>query len=182
MSETKMDEKKTSKLHDIKETASDAVNIMRQLGTPGMFQSLTKIKETATVANDMIQVLKSPEVVRNIENFRLISENMNEATTKMQNTMQQLKETGIIDQGSELVKSTKEKIDSFGKDENSSLKGQDIVEMSIVTKEMMVSIKELMVELKETVVTSKKSQTVQNVDETIKEVSDLYKTATTLTN
>jgi uncharacterized protein YjgD (DUF1641 family) len=114
MSGNHMDEKKTSKLHDIKETASDAVKIMRQIGTPGMFQSLSKIKETATVANEIIQVLKTPEVVRNIENFRLISENMNEASTKMQNTMQQLKETGIIDEGTDLVKSARSKIDSFG--------------------------------------------------------------------
>jgi hypothetical protein len=177
-----MDEKKTSKLHDIKETASDAVNIMRQLGTPGMFQSLSKIKETATVANDMIQVLKSPEVVRNIENFRLISENMNEASTKMQNTMQHLKETGIIDEGTELVKSAKSKIDSFGNGNDESISGKDLVEMSIVTKEMLVSIKELMVELKVTVASSKKSETIQNVNETIKEASDLYKTTTTLTN
>ncbi len=182
MSETKMDEKKTSKLHDIKETASDAVNIMRQLGTPGMFQSLSKIKETATVANDMIQVLKSPEVVRNIENFRLISENMNEATTKMQNTMQQLKETGIIDQGSDLVKTAKEKIDSFGDENEAGLSGKDLVQMSTATKEMLVSIRELMVELKVTVASSSKSGTIHNVNETIKEASDLYKTSTTLTN
>ena len=103
MSENRLDEKKPSKLHDIKETASDAVKIMRQIGTPGVFQSFSKIKETATIANEIIQVLKSPEVVKNIENFSLISQNMNEASTKMQNTMQQLKETGIIDQSTELV-------------------------------------------------------------------------------
>ena len=124
MSENQMDEKKPSKLHDIKETASDAVKIMRQIGTPGVFQSFSKIKETATIANEIIQVLKSPEVVKNIENFRLISQNMNEASTKMQNTMQQLKETGIIDESAELVKSAKEKINSFGDGDNASLSGQ----------------------------------------------------------
>ena len=51
-----MDGKKPSKLRDIKETASDAVKIMRQIGTPGVFQSFSKIKETATIANEMIQV------------------------------------------------------------------------------------------------------------------------------
>jgi hypothetical protein len=175
MSENHLDEKKPSKLHDIKETASDAVKIMRQIGTPGVFQSFSKIKETATIANEIIQVLKSPEVVKNIENFRLISENMNEASTKMQNTMQQLKETGIIDEGTELVKSAKEKVNSFG-DGEGSINGQDIYEMSTVTKEMLVSIKELMVELKVTVASSTKSGTIHNVKETIDEASSFYKT------
>jgi hypothetical protein len=176
MSENQMDEKKPSKLHDIKETASDAVKIMRQIGTPGVFQSFSKIKETATIANEIVQVLKSPEVVKNIENFRLISENMNEASTKMQNTMQQLKETGIIDEGAELVKSAKEKVNSFGDGGERSINGQDIYEMSTATREMMVSIKELMVELKVTVASSTKSGTIHNVKETIDEVSSLYKT------
>jgi len=175
MSENHLDEKKPSKLHDIKETASDAVKIMRQIGTPGVFQSFSKIKETATIANEIIQVLKSPEVVKNIENFRLISQNMNEASTKMQNTMQQLKETGIIDQSTELVKSAKEKVNSFG-DGEGSINGQDIYEMSTATKEMLVSIKELMVELKVTVASSTKSGTIHNVKETIDEVSSIYKT------
>jgi hypothetical protein len=170
------------KLHDIKETASDAVKIMRQIGTPGMFQSLSKIKETAGIASEIIQVLKSPEVVKNIENFRLISQNMNEASTKMQNTMQQLKETGIIDEGAELVKSAKGKIDSFGDGNDASISGQDLVEISTTTKEMLVSIKELMVELKVTVASSTKSGTIHNVNETIKDVSDIYKTTRTLAN
>jgi len=182
MSENQMDEKKPSKLHDIKETASDAVKIMRQIGTPGMFQSLSKIKETATVANEIIQVLKSPEVVKNIENFRLISENMNEASTKMQNTMQQLKETGIVDEGTELVKSAKNKINSFGDGNDGGINGKDLYEMSIVTKEMLVSIKELMGELKVTVASSTKSGTIHNVKETINESSDLYKTTIALMN
>jgi len=174
MSENHLEEKKPSKLHDIKETASDAVKIMRQIGTPGVFQSFSKIKETATIANEIIQVLKSPEVVKNIENFRLISQNMNEASTKMQNTMQQLKETGIIDQSTELVKSAKEKVNSFG--DEGSINGRDIYEMTTVTKEMLVSIKELMVELKVTVASSTKSGTIHNVKETIDEASSIYKT------
>jgi methyl-accepting chemotaxis protein len=98
-----MDERKTSKIHEIKETASDAVEIMRQIGTPGVRESLSKVKETATIINEMMQGLKTPEMVKNIENFRLISENMNEATTKMKDTMHQLKETGVIDESTQLI-------------------------------------------------------------------------------
>ncbi len=172
-----MEEKKTSKIHGIKETASDAVKIMRHIGTPEVRESLNKVKETATIVNGIIQDLKTPEIVKNIENFRLISENMNEASTKMQNTMQQLRETGVIDEGTELLKSAKSKIDSFG-DGEGSISGQDLREVSFATKEMLVSIQYLMIELKETVVSSKKSGTINNFNETIKEVSDIYKTTT----
>jgi len=169
-----MDERKTSKLHEIKETASDAVEIIRQIGTPGVQESLNKVKETATIVNEIIQGLKAPEIVKNIENFRLISENMNEASTKMQITMQQLKETGVIDESTELIKSAKGKINSFG--DGASINGQDLREVSIATKEMFVSLKDLMMELKITVASSTKSGTIRNVKETINEASDIYKT------
>ena len=169
-----MEERKTSKLHEIKETASDAVEIIRQIGTPGVQESLNKVKETATSVNDIIQSLKTPEMVKNIENFRLISENMNEASTKMQNTMQQLKETGVIDESTDLIKSAKGKINSFG--EGDSINGQDLRDVSIATKEMFVSLKDLMMELKVTVASSTNSGTIRNVKETIDEASDIYKT------
>ena len=174
-----MEERKTTKIHDIKETTSNAVEIMRQIGTPGVRDSLNKVKETATIVNEIIQGLKTPEIVKNIENLRLISENMNEASTKMQNTMQQLRETGVIDEAAELIKSTKGKINSFGDGGEGSINGQDLRDVSTATKEMLVSIKDLMIELKVTVASSKKSETIRNVKETIKEASDIYMTTIT---
>ena len=174
-----MEERKTTKIHDIKETTSNAVEIMRQIGTPGVRDSLNKVKETATIVNEIIQGLKTPEIVKNIENLRLISENMNEASTKMQNTMQQLRETGVIDEATELIKSTKGKIDSFDDGGEGSINGQDLRDVSTATKEMLVSIKDLMIELKVTVASSKKSETIRNVKETIKEASDIYMTTIT---
>jgi len=171
-----MEERKTSKIHDIKQTASNAVEIMRQIGTPGVQDSLSKVKETATIVNEIIQGLKTPEIVKNIENLRLISENMNEASTKMQNTLQQLRETGVIDEAKELIKSTKGKIDSFDDGGEGSINGKDLRDVSTATKEMLVSIKDLMIELKVTVASSKKSETIRNVKETIKEGSDIYRT------
>ncbi len=90
--------------------------------------------------------------------------------------MQQLKETGVIDEGTELIKSAKGKIDSFGDEGNIS--GQDLRDVSTATREMLVSIQYLMIELKESVVSSKKSGTINNFNETIKEASNIYKTVT----
>jgi len=167
---------KTSKLHDIKETASDAVEIMRQIGTPGVQESMDKVRETATIAKEIMEALKTPEMVKNIENIRMISENMNEASTKMQNTMKQLKETGVIDEAKELIKSAKSKIDSFGGSGEGGISGQDLRDVTTAVKEMLVSIKGLADELKITVASSKKSGTIHNIAETVKEASDIYNT------
>jgi len=175
-----MEEKKPSKLHDIRVTASDAVEIMRQIGTPGVVESLNNVKETASKVNEIIQSLKTPEMVKNIENFRLISENVNQAATKMQNTMQQLKETGVIDKASDLINSAKEKINSFDYGGEKSINGQDLRDVSVATKEMFVSIKDLINELTITLTSSKKSGTINNIQETIEEASDIYKTVSTI--
>ncbi|MDH3676886.1 MAG: hypothetical protein OEQ12_01115 [Nitrosopumilus sp.] len=171
-----MEERKTSKLRDIKETASDAVEIMRQIGTPGVLESLNKIQETASKVNEIIQSLQTPEMVKNIENFRLISENMNETSTKMKDSMQQLKETNVIEEATEVIKSVKGKINSFSNDDENSISSQDIREVSVTTKEMLVSIKDLMNELTVTVASSKRSGIIRNFKETMKDASNIYKT------
>ena len=170
-----MSEKKPSKIHDIKETASVAVEIMHQIGNPGVLESLNKVKETATKANEIVKSLQTPEMVKNIENFRLISENMNEASTKMQNTVRQLKDTGVIDETAAVMKSAKEKINSFSNYGEDSVNGQDIREVTMTTKEMLESIKDLINELTSTISVSKDSIVVSNIKDTVNEVSDIYK-------
>lgn len=171
-----MVEEKTGKLHDIKETASDAVEILRQIGTPGVQESMDKVRQTATIAKEIMESLKSPEMVKNIENIRLISENMNEASTKMQNTMKQLKETGIIDEAEELIKSAKGKINAFGGSGEGGISGQDLRDVTTAVREMLESIRGLADELKITVASSKKSGTISNIAEAVKEASDTYNT------
>lgn len=171
-----MEEKKPGKLHDIKVTTSNTVEIIRQIGSPEVLATLTKVKETATIVNEMMQSLKTPEIIKNIENFRLISENMNEASTKIQNTMQQIKATGVVEESAELIKFAKGKINLFGEAGKDNVFGQNIHDVSTATKEMLVSMSYLVNELKVTVASSKKSETIRNLKETMREVSDIYKT------
>jgi len=170
-------EGKTNKLQDIKETASNAAEIMRQIGTPGVLESLKNVKETTAKVSEIIQGLQTPEMVKNIENFLLISENMNAASAKIQNTMYQLKESGLIERTSGLISSAKTHIDSFGSEDG--ITGQDLRNMSIATREMFVSIKDLMSELTITVAATKKSETLLNIQDTIKGASNIYKNTMT---
>lgn len=171
-----MEGNKPSKLREIKETASDAAEIMRQIGNPGVLESLNKVKDTAKVVKEIIQDLNTPEMVKNIENFRKISENMNQASSKMENTMNKLKETGVIYETSELIKSAKGTISSFSDGEMDSISGQDLREVTTASKEMLFSIKDLMNEITMTIASSKNSVTIHNVRDSLKEASEMYQT------
>ncbi|TLX81506.1 MAG: hypothetical protein E6L00_06230 [Thaumarchaeota archaeon] len=161
---------KTSKLKEIKETVSGAIEIMRQIRSPGVQESFGNIIDTAKITKEIIESLKTPEMVKNIENFRLISENMNEASTKMQDALKQLEETGLINETKWLIRSAKGTMDSFGES------GQDLREISTVIKEMIKSVRGLVDELKITVIDSKKSGAIHSIEQTVKDASDIYKT------
>jgi len=139
------DGEKTSKLKEIREIFSGAVEIIHQIRSPGLQESFRNIMGSAKTVKEIIEVLKTPEIVRNIENFRLASENMNEVATKIQNTLKHLEETGVIDEAKGLIKSAKSTMYSFS--DNS----QDLHEMSTSTKELFKSISSLVDELRITV-------------------------------
>src|SRR5215211_2339946 len=180
---------KEGKLHDIKETASDAVAIMRELGTPGVQESFEVIREVAKIAQEIMETMKTPEWRQNMENIRLISENINSVSTRMDRTSAGLKETGIIDDAKGLINTVRSKMDSFGggaggrEGQQSAaagggrgISGQDLKELSTSFKEMLEAIKALASELSLTVTESKKSGTVYNIEETFREASDTYRT------
>lgn len=169
-----MEQKKLGKLHDIKETTSNAVEIIRRIGSPEIQVTLNKVNETATIVNEMMQSLKTPEMLQNIENFRMISENMNDASAKIQNTMQQLKDTGLVEESTDLIKFAKGKLNSFSGDITA---GQNLHDVSTATKDMLISINYLVNELKVTVASTKNSKTIRNIKETFIEASDIYKKA-----
>jgi uncharacterized protein YjgD (DUF1641 family) len=129
-------EEKTSKVREIKETVLCAVEIMRQIKTPGVLESFGKIMDTGVVAKEIIEALKTPEMVRNIENFRVISENINESSTRMQNMLKQLEETGILSETKGLVESAKTTVDSFGT-------SQDLHDIGTNIKDMFKSVRAL---------------------------------------
>ena len=167
-----MGEEKTGKLKDIRETVSGAVELMQHLRDPRMQESFGKITDAAMLAKEIIEDLKTPEMVRNIENFRLISENMNQASARMQDTLKQLEEIGVINEAKGIIKSAKGAVDSFGEN------GKDLPQMATAIKEMINSVRGLVDELKLAVTDYKNSGAGHDIKETIKDVSEIYKTAT----
>jgi hypothetical protein len=179
---------KEGKLHNIKETASDAVAIMRELGTPGVQESFEVIREIAVIAKEIMETMKTPEWQQNMENIRVISENINSVSATMDKTTTGLKETGVIDDAKELINTVRSKMDSFGGGTDSQqsaeggggaragISGQDLKDLSASFKEMLEAVKALALELRVTVADSKKSGTLHNIEETFREASDTYRT------
>src|SRR5438445_3021373 len=144
---------KISKLKQIKETVSGVTEILSQIRTPEVQNSIGNIMDTSSIVKEIIEALKTPEMVKNIENFRLISENMSQASTKMQDALKQLEETGVINDTKGLIKSAKDMMDLFGS--QGAIKGQDLHEMSTAIKEMFKSVRALVDELRITIAYSK---------------------------
>ena len=130
-----MTAEKPSKIREIKETIFGAVEMVNQVKDNGVQESFGKIIEVAKVTKEIIEYLKTPEMVKNIENFRFISENLNNATEKVQDTIQQMKETGVIDETKELIKSAKSTMSVVTET------GQDLREVSVAIKEIFKSIR-----------------------------------------
>ena len=164
---------KSSKIKDIKKTVSDVAEIIHQIRISSVQESFGNIRYTTNTVKGIIEDLRTPEMVKNIENFRLISENMNEAATKMQDTIKKLEETGIINEATGLIRAVKSTMDLFGNYDQSSIKGQELREMSTSIKEMFKSVRSLLDELRITVAYSRRSGTIHSIEETVKEVSSI---------
>ena len=154
------------KLHDIKETSSNAAEIIRQLGAPEMHISLDKIKETSKTAQSIIESLKDPDIVKNIENLRFIAEAMQNSSIKAETMVKEIKQTGMIDEASTTIKSIRKTMDSLDSDQNLGV-------MSAI-KEMLQSISSLVEELKITIASSTKTGTIYTAKEALRETSTAY--------
>ena len=157
----------TERLKDIKETTSDAVEIIRELGSPEMQASLEKIRDTAKVGSDIINSLKDPAMVTNIENIRKMAESFENSSVRIERVTMELKNSGILDETRETIKSAKNTINSVGDSKNMG-------ETMDAIKEMLRSISALVDELKLIVMGSKESGTIHNMQEAIRETRNAF--------
>jgi len=157
----------TEKLKDVKKTASDAVEIIRELGSPDVQDSLEKIRETAKVGNEIIKSLKEPSMVTNIENIRKTIESVERTSARIESITMELKSSGVLEEVRETIMSAKNTIDSVGDSKN-------IGETMDALKQMLRSIAALVDELKLIMVDSKESGTIRNIEEAIRETRNAF--------
>ena len=155
------------KLKDMKKTTSDAVEIIKELGSPDVQKSLEKIRDTAKVGSEIIKSLKEPTMVTNIENIRKTTESIEKSSARIERVTMELKNSGVLDETRETIKSANYTISSVGDSKN-------LGETMDALKEMLRSISALVDELKLTVVESKQSGTIHNIEETIRETRSAF--------
>jgi hypothetical protein len=162
-----------NKLGDIKETASDTVEILRQLGTPEVQETLDKVRSLTVTVKEIMETMKSPEWVQNMENIRIIVDNMNGSSERMERTVREMKETGIFEDAKSLMQSARRTMDMFSK-EGGGAAGQDMHEVLVAVREMIKSIRMLTDELKAAASESRQSGAVRDLQEAAKDLSSAY--------
>jgi cell fate (sporulation/competence/biofilm development) regulator YmcA (YheA/YmcA/DUF963 family) len=129
------------RLKDITQAPVKAIKRLTELGTPGMMESLEKIKEIATNIQEIEDSLKTPPMLKNIENMNLTSEAMQNVAENIKNIRSELDATGIIEE----ARNTSTIV---GMDSTFNKKIQNLKGLTTSFKDIARSVKDLTNELK----------------------------------
>ena len=154
-------------LKDVKQTTDNVVQILRHVSSPELQASLDKRERTSTEAKEIMELLRDPGIVKNIENIRLTAEAFQSVSTKFESSIIELKKTEIFDDIKKTLKISNSKL-------SSSSYNESIVEAIKSISEMVASMRQLIDELRLTVAHSKTSGFANVVNHTLQNVSDAY--------
>ena len=129
------------KLKDIGRISSDSIKLLTEFGSPGMTESLDRIKEIASTVQEITSSLEDPEMVKNIENMRSASNAIQDTGDRTKGILTQLNESGIIDETKMMASSLKSKRDSIQSN-------QDLKEMISSLRDTFRSVRSLVAELR----------------------------------
>ena len=122
------------KLKDIVKSPAKALKTLAELRSPGMIESLEKIKEIATTIQEIEELLKDPSMLKNIENMNLSSEAMQNVAVNIRTIRSELDATGILEEA-RIASALSKKI-------------QNLTDLTTGFKDIARSVKELTDELK----------------------------------
>jgi uncharacterized protein YjgD (DUF1641 family) len=157
------------KLRQVRETTSDAVQIVSMLSRPDVKDALTTIKETTDNALAILAYLKDPELQKNIQEMKSAAEAAQDAATKMAATVYELKESGILQEMVNATRSTRRFIEITGEVQ----KNQELIAS---LKETFDAIRDLASELKLAAASSRQSGAIADLQDTAENISKTYKT------
>jgi protein subunit release factor A len=129
------------KLKDIGKISSDSIKLLTEFGSPGMTESLDRIKEIASTVQEITAALEDPEMVKNIENVRSASKAIQDTGDRTKGILAQLNESGLIDETKKMASSLKSKRDSIQSN-------QDLKEMISSLRDTFRSVRSLAAELR----------------------------------
>jgi len=158
----------SSKLREIKETASDAVEVVKEIGTPEFRDSLDKVRETTAEAKEIITLLQTPEMQQNIGNMRSTAEAFQSAASSMESVVKQFKGSGLGENFKHTSDMVKDAIDTVKMLQSNK---ESMAEFN----ETIRSLRELFDEIRTAISDSKRSGMVRDLKETARDVSETIK-------
>lgn len=102
-----------SKLHEVKETTTDVINIIRELREPEVQKSIENIKAVANAVNDIAAIFKDPQFSKNVENISLAAANLKVSMVAVQNTAAELNRAGTLAELNLTIRSVRNLVDSL---------------------------------------------------------------------
>lgn len=93
----------------------------------GVYRSLKEIYQINKEVKETMKSLREPEMIENMDNMRLAAETMQNASKKIESSIQEIKRTGVFEEASELLRVARENKSSMS-------------EITTAVKEMQVSI------------------------------------------
>jgi uncharacterized protein YydD (DUF2326 family) len=98
-----------------------------KLSIRGVYRSLKKIYQINQVVKEIRKSLREPEMIKNMDNMRLAAETMQNASKRLESSIQEIKKTGVFEEASEVLKAARENKNNMS-------------EITSAVKEMQVSI------------------------------------------
>lgn len=130
------------KLDDIRETSSNAIQIIRDLKNPETQKSLDGIKEITATVKGIIESFKEPSMVKNIENFRMTVESAERISSKFDSLRSDAGNSGVMEELSSAIKACRFAAETISKEGGA--------------KDLIAALKELISEISSTVAETKK--------------------------
>ncbi|HEY7733164.1 MAG TPA: hypothetical protein VIB07_00055 [Nitrososphaera sp.] len=158
----------SSKLREIKETASDAVEVVKEIGTPEFRDSLDKVRQTTAEAKEIITLIQTPEMQQNIGNIRSTAEAFQSAANSIENVVKQFKDSGLGDNFKHTSDIVKDAIDTVKMLQSNK---ESMAEFN----ETIRSLRQLFDEIKTAISDSKRSGMVRDLKATARDVSETIK-------
>jgi FtsZ-binding cell division protein ZapB len=158
----------SSKLREIKETASDAVEVVKEIGTPEFRDSLDKVRQTTAEAKEIITLLQTPEMQQIIGDMRSTSQAFQSAASSMESVVKQFKGSGLGENFKHTSDMVKDAIDTIKMLQSNK---ESMAEFN----ETIRSLRELFDEIRTAISDSKRSGMVRDLKATARDVSDTIK-------
>jgi hypothetical protein len=158
----------SSKLREIKETASDAVEVVKEIGTPEFRDSLDKVRQTTAEAKEIITLLQTPEMQQNIGNICSTAEAFQSAASSMERIVEQFKGSGLGENFKHTSDMMKDVIDTIRMLQSNK---ESMAELN----ETIRSLRELFDEIRTAISDSKRAGMVRDLKETARDISETIK-------